>query len=181
MIYYIVKTKNGYVASQYNETQNIDKAKTFKSPELAKKFIVDYRYGSEITEITEVTLQEKSFESLDSTSFQENLAITSALDYNFKYFWKHLCKLGIADKVQYLAYLDSKSWRFTSEELKNARDSIRCLGIKTNEYRSQGKFFAFMNKDQFFAAKMTMNIADQIDVSLLRETHKLKIQKLKNK
>lgn len=88
----------------------------------------------------------------------------------FHDFWEHLCKIGASDNVEFILKVNGANrYNPGQDELKEIRDNIRLLGVKTNQYRSQRYFFAFNSSEDAMNARLCLDTSDFIDVRSIRE------------
>lgn len=108
----------------------------------------------------------------DPSNIIENAVIREKIrtDHTvFQDFWEHLCKIGVADSVEFILKVNGVNrYNPGPDELKEIRDNIRLLGVKTNQYRSQRYFFAFNSAEDAMNARLCLETSDFIDIKSLR-------------
>lgn len=127
--------------------------------------------------VVEMTLDHDPTDSFPNTGKITDVVMTKEIESAnsvFGGFWEHLVKQGTSDKVEYLMRVKSIGKYYTpnKEELKHIRDTIRLLGVKTNQYRSQGYNFAFNSAEEAMNARLCLEVDEFLDVTPIREKAK---------
>lgn len=138
----------------YYRTKEISELKTWSVVEMELDYDVNEQF-SNTNQLIDV-LVKKELENI-STSFS--------------YFWEHLIKIGTSTKVEYLVRVKPLGNYYTpdKEQLKEIRNTIRLLGVKTNQYRSQGYNFAFNSAEEAMNARLCLDVDEFLNIKELKE------------
>lgn len=137
------------------------------------------RYRSEplkellLWQVVEMEMDVNELESFSNKDRLVDALVRQEIDKKvpaFVHFWENLIKQGVSQKVEYLIRVKALGRYYTpsKEQLKEIRDTIRLLGVKTNQYRSQGYNFAFNSADEAMKARLCLDIDEFLDIKELK-------------
>lgn len=109
----------------------------------------------------------------DLSNHIDNILITQKLaesSYGLRDFWVHAMNKGYADQIVHVVELNKTTGTTRSETAKYARDQMRLIGVKSNEYFWSLGVLGFVNRDQAFKARLTLDARVFIDVDEIRKT-----------
>lgn len=128
---------------------------------------------SEIKEwhVEQVEIESSFLQKYDTDGVVEGALIRKEIQnhsYVFANFWEHLVRCGASEDIEYLLQVRGPLYKPSMEELKEIRNTIRLLGVKTNQYRSQGYFFAFNSAEKAMNARLCLDIEHFLDITEMR-------------
>lgn len=128
-----------------------------------------FPYDPEVVKV-EVTYTESGV--IDVSSTVRNMFISNKLQdtsYRLSRFWDNAIKKGYADEIEYIVDLKADRESDRQSRVLEARSQLRLLGIKTRTFREYQGMLGFYNRDQAFKARLTLDIADFIDITELKK------------
>jgi len=122
-------------------------------------------------EVVKVEVIHKEVLIEDQTPLIRNCVIKNYLMKNnrsFADFWSHATFSGYADKIEFVIQLDIPIGTDRKDHVMECRRLLRNMDIKTRTFREYQGMFGFYNKDQAFAARLTLNGKEFIDMTEIR-------------
>lgn len=98
----------------------------------------------------------------------------TSLDHTYGYFHDAMVKKGVMDQVEFIFKLkgEKQSWGgeyVSKQKIMEARAQLRLLGVKTRTFREFRGMFGMLNREQAMRARLTLEVAEAVDVRAIRQ------------